>query len=547
MRRREGGGGAGAAAAAAAAPSASAPAAAAAASPPVPDSDQAVAKASAFELYNLQGDSAAAYEIISPASCGGGGAGKAGVGVGTGTLANRYNCMLLSRLQLQDRTGSTGGDAEGDDEVGFTCEEMIREMEDFEDEFQVRDDHHRGTGAGAGPLSARKRKRDMMIRAHNRALALLSSGNATEGAKVIVQSIYGPYLSNMAKPSDPDLASVVSRMGLVLLECMLALSVGRGGGGTVSARHLSESLKGQGGGVAVPTAQEVFDWLDLFDSEKDPQLKFLLNLYRSRVDLAVLDDYGKHSDAKIRSARKELKQAMDVLQHKLRPSFGVTDTQEPETTGSVVSSANSEDGTTSGLLTASQAPYYEQQQQPSGSIVLQKHNRSALSLKGHTEQLKGNTKKSLILCSEALASVNSSDSATLVGASYAGGCGDTAYETVHSNNLAIVYETIGKRHLALHALAKGLRSENSQMRFYRDGTSRPDQTLLVIHNAAICSLQARNYLSAYECMATCVSRSEVFRKRPRCWLRMAEACVGVFSELKSPNNCNKFSAVEIDG
>mmetsp|Transcript_118667 Transcript_118667/g.242577 ORF Transcript_118667/g.242577 Transcript_118667/m.242577 type:complete len:468 (-) Transcript_118667:333-1736(-) len=52
----------------------------------------------------------------------------------------------------------------------------------------------------------------------------------------------------------------------------------------------------------------------------DPQLKFLLSLYESRVnfferttgDLSIRD---KH----MRSARKELKQAMEIFQHKLRP------------------------------------------------------------------------------------------------------------------------------------------------------------------------------------------------------------------------------------
>lgn len=235
--------------------------------------------------------------------------------------------------------------------------------------------------------------------------------------------------------------------------------------------------------------------------------------------MTQVDKSGKHSDPKIRSARKELKQAMDVFQHKLRPSFGAGET------GSVVSSANSEENMST---TASPEQY---QQQPVGSVVLQRHNQSALSLKANSEQLKGNTKKSLILCSEALG-------ATEI---------DAAYEVIHANNLAVVYETIGKRHLALHTLAKALRAKSDDTIFYPDGTARPDQGLLVVYNATICALEARNFVSAYECMAACLVRSDVFRQRPLCWLRLAEACIGVFSDLKKQDTGAKFSAIQVDG
>jgi hypothetical protein len=49
-------------------------------------------------------------------------------------------------------------------------------------------------------------------------------------------------------------------------------------------------------------------------------------------------------------------------------------------------------------------------------------------------------------------------------------------------------------------------------------------------------------------MATCVSRSSTFDQSPKCWLRMAEACLGVYhSHHASPNSLKKFSAVEING
>jgi tetratricopeptide (TPR) repeat protein len=292
-------------------------------------------------------------------------------------------------------------------------------------------------------------------------------------------------------------------MGLLLLESLLGLSIGRNTG-------LDHER------IGCPSAATIIEWLESLDAEQDPHLKFLLALYKSRVDLTKRDGAGIHLDSKVRSARKELKSAMEVFQQKLRPSFGAE-------TGSVVSSANSEENS---MLYS----HEHQQQQLPTSLVLQKCNQSALSLKANLEQLKGNTKKSLILCSEAQSAAKD----------------DGSYDTVHSNNLAVVYETIDKRHLALHALTKSLRANADVSVFHDDGTARPNLTLAVLHNAAICALQAKNYLSAYECMAACVMGSDVFCSRPRCWLRISEACIGRFNELRRLKMA-KFATVEING
>jgi hypothetical protein len=355
------------------------------------------------------------------------------------------------------------------------------------------------------------------------------------------------------KPCD-EIALVAARMAFLLLECVLTMAVGSNGG----LKQITES-------IGVPPVELIVEWLESLpvvnstsggssnsnnttDSQnKDPQLKFLFNLYTSRLALADLDPKnGKHVDSHIRSARKDMKTAMEVFQHKLRPNFGATDTS------SVVSSANSEEnmsmsGNNSSII-RQQDLHQQQQPPPPSSVVLQKLNQSALSLKAHLEQLKGNTKKSLILCSEAL------------GAEDTNANNNSTYEAVHSNNLAVVYETNNKRHLALHALAKSLRAncadinsntsgdekthinDNNNMNeyaeaspttttayssllFHPDGTARPKITLSILHNAAICALRARNYQAAYECFATCVARSERFYDRPVSWLRMAEACV----------------------
>jgi hypothetical protein len=61
-----------------------------------------------------------------------------------------------------------------------------------------------------------------------------------------------------------------------------------------------------------PKTDDVIMWLESLGLEKqgDARFKFLLSLYKGRVDLAVRsENRGLHEDARIRSARKELKTA----------------------------------------------------------------------------------------------------------------------------------------------------------------------------------------------------------------------------------------------
>jgi hypothetical protein len=150
---------------------------------------------------------------------------------------------------------------------------------------------------------------------------------------------------------------------------------------------------------------------------------------------------------------------------------------------------------------------------------------------------------------------------------------DPDYEAIHYNNLAVVYETTDRRHLALHALAKSIRanlrnSNNGDDKqaeqqpkqltmgdiFHTDGTALPDLTTSILHNAALCALRAQNYESAYECLATSIAHSQVFRNHPFSWIRLAESCIGIYSQQQLANRRNqtkgnqKFSAVTgVDG
>jgi tetratricopeptide (TPR) repeat protein len=497
------------------------------------DNDSSVL--SGFDLYSLQGDAAGAHGLFAAAaeleeSDSGTGGGRSGRGSGNAaggskspSFVRRYNQLILSSLVAASSSAASASESQPprlDDDNG-----LVNEMMRMDDEFRSRIS---GSSKNSS-ISPRKKRRNELIMAFNRALLAFATGRREEAegtCEDVLRELVPP--TGNGKPPD-EYAMVSSRIAFLWLECQLARSVG----GATTMPWSGENLST----LQVTTMESVVNWLEAFDSERDPQLKFLLNLYRSRIDLAALDGAGRHDDARIRSARKELKQAMDVFQHRLRPTYGA------DSAGSVVSSANSEENThnsASGTGTAApanaNATPVESQQPAPGSVVLQRHNQSALSLKANSEQLKGNTKKSLILCGEAHAAVATSNSAAADGAGGGGGGDDASYEVLHENNLAIIYETIGKRHLALHALTKALRASASASAggpppaFFPDGTARPDPTLMVLHNAAICALQARNYRMAYRCMAACVARSDVFHGNPRCWLRLAEACVGIFAD-----------------
>lgn len=329
-------------------------------------------------------------------------------------------------------------------------------------------------------LKARKRTRNEWIAAYNRALILLANGDVVKSNQICSEKLHSMVTAK--KKASNEMSMVSTRMAFLFLEGILANSLASNSG----LCDVDGSL----------TASAVIEWLEMQEPESDPQFKFLLALYKSRSDFAERDENGKHLEAKIRSARKELKTAMEVFQHKLRP-----------TNSGEESLASSLEG---GSEVHNISSNSNQQQNPPMSLVLQKQNQAALNLKANVEHLKGNPKKSLILLGEALAAAPE----------------DSFYDAMHANNLALVYETNLKRHLAMHAIAKALRVDLQKPNFQSDGTARPDSSLVTLYNSAMCSLQARKFLSAFECMRTCVKHSSTFSQRPRCWLLMAEACIG---------------------
>jgi hypothetical protein len=544
---------------------------------------------SGFDLYGVQGDAASALERFTDTES-----------ESSPTLAAQYNCLWLSQIV---RSGIQGQESQqinqqqaptADAITSDTLEAFLEKLDHLEQSIlaPVASSTANSSIIGATlSVSQRRRQRNTWILAYNRALAHFAAGNVPACASICAQHLAPLILQYSSKKqkqayeastSFDDVAFVAScRLAMIWLECILAWTVGKNPSSDRNSRW--QSLHKQPSSVAapetgsdnnsLPSIESIMAWLEhvivtsgsgsnssksgikVATDTTEQQLKFLLPVYKSRLALAEFDDTGKRMEACVRLARKDMKTAMEVFQNKLRPAFGGGG-QDASSNASVVSSGNSEDGNS---RHQGAEPHFSPSSSTIHNVVLQKLNQSALSIKAHLEQLKGNTKKSLILCSEAVGATTTAEDAA-------------AYEPLHGNNLAVVYETNNRRYLALHALSKSLRAVQQRTRncmdkvsngndeqasdssdvplaslFHSDGTARPDVTVSILYNTALCSLRARRYTSAYECMAACISQSTMFANRPTSWLRLAEACMGIFADKRqreSQSPIASFSTIE---
>eukprot|EP00804_Cyclotella_cryptica_P018639 CCRYP_011423-RA/>CCRYP_011423-RA protein AED:0.01 eAED:0.01 QI:73/1/1/1/1/1/2/2671/890 len=202
-------------------------------------------------------------------------------------------------------------------------------------------------------------------------------------------------------------------------------------------------------------------------------------------------------------------------------------------------------------------------------------HEAVLYLKANLECLRGNTTKSLKLCSEArLAGRRSrAEQAESIGDDLdkgrsnvvdgpgmeSEGCNSrhsptienrmASYydEAIYYNNLALVHQSASKVHVALHYYSHALdcmvnvsqldrenENQDKMSFFWSDGVARPDITAEVLSNTSVCALQAGDFAKAYICMARCVGISpHLFGQRARCWLRLAESCLGIYANLRN--------------
>ena len=188
-------------------------------------------------------------------------------------------------------------------------------------------------------------------------------------------------------------------------------------------------------------------------------------------------------------------------------------------------------------------------------------HEGVLYLKAELECLRGNTTKSLKLCSEArLAgrrsrggeptptnegnddgkksnSSSEEEKKQEMSSNNEGKMASQYDEAIYYNNLALVHHTAGKFHLALHYYSLALNcisdvfehdvKDGRSHCFWSNGTARPDITPEILSNTSLCAFQAGDFETAHECMESCMSMAPgVYGKRPRCWLRMGQSCIG---------------------
>jgi tetratricopeptide (TPR) repeat protein len=180
-------------------------------------------------------------------------------------------------------------------------------------------------------------------------------------------------------------------------------------------------------------------------------------------------------------------------------------------------------------------------------------HEAVLYLKANLECLRGNTTKSLKLCSEARLAGRRSRGDQDGGKEDETGdeegkddCDKSSVESqmasqydeaIYYNNLGLVHQSTGKVHLALHyysfaldCMSKVFELEGDCSSFvWSDGISRPDITAEILYNTSVCAYQAGEFNKAYQSMARCMSVSpELYETRPRCWLRMGQSCIGEY-------------------
>ena len=498
-------------------------------------------------------------------------------------------------------------------------------------------------------LSPRKRQRNEWILLYNRALILWAHGQ-WESSATVCGTVLHPLLLSVAQksndssssstrraavpstatttttsPSLPlDLAKVAARLAFVWLETMLATHCMTS---TITINNVTRTT----------AAHDLLQWLEgLALWKQDDEFKFLVSLYKGRVDLAAAAQTsmgdangprtasttttaGHDEEVRLRSARKELKTAMEIFQHKLRvmgshppmSSHTTNSTTATETTTTMAASQQHDNVSVNSSVDGSSKDNNNHKSNSSLDVVdnntastgdssshltqestnnrgtmnsgskhtngpllswplLQKLHQSALNLKANLEQLKGNVKKSLILCHEAHLDTTTTTSVVATGKTSNNNNNngkDDYYQDIHANNLALIYQTHHKQYLAWHVLAKTIfvrpklqqQQTPSHVLFGSDGTAAPVQTLSTIWNAALCAMQARKFEASYQCFAICLRQEQKQQTQGDnnntmstlghgrtllLWLRLAEACLGIYHQQQQQQQTSMGDATD---
>ena len=422
------------------------------------------------------------------------------------------------------------------------------------------------TGDGATPTGTLM----ALTSAHNEALAAYASGRCREAAGMLLPSFAIPL--GGARGSNPAERNLHASIAFLLIDCILGL--GRGD-------VLGLPSLGGGGGADVSdtvSVDQILAWIEahmsslsassVYDRRLADELKFRHSVYKSRVLLAKQEGRNDMtSDKSTRMARKELKSAMETYNHRLSggdaasssAAGGTADerSQDGLSAGRDHSVGSDGAGTGVGSGQTGRPPRFvsggPKVAAPDDASLpttyaqrrLDGQSQYALSLKANLEYLKGNPKKALKLTAEARNAGERrrrrSDSAPPASAEASADAVAIAIDdALHLNNLALLHQTNGRHHAALHYYSRalsgleGLPTTDIGLRFEADGTALPSPLPSILRNASLCAFTVQKYATSYECMARAVATDpQGCGRRGRCWLRMAEACIGVHEELKA--------------
>ena len=287
----------------------------------------------------------------------------------------------------------------------------------------------------------------------------------------------------------------------------------------------------------------VIDCHPSLTEESDSELKFRLHCYRARFLFISAERDKTILDVSTKKARKELKNAMEIFNHKLSSKKSNADStcDGGSVQDSVAISVDSGIGNGNGInndrhrlnnnnvtvMIGNGHDINDDNRSPFERKKSDTQYQHALYLKARLEYLKGNTKKSLKLCSEAqnTATRNHGDEMTSI------------HHAIYNSNVAIVHQTSGQYFLAMHYYAHALehieiaRKESNWIKedgtnASGDGTMNQISVKQVLYNAAICAQKCGNYASSCECMLRYLELSDVSATHPFPWLHLAESCIG---------------------
>eukprot|EP00429_Kryptoperidinium_foliaceum_P023204 CAMPEP_0176135170 /NCGR_PEP_ID=MMETSP0120_2-20121206/68562_1 /TAXON_ID=160619 /ORGANISM="Kryptoperidinium foliaceum, Strain CCMP 1326" /LENGTH=429 /DNA_ID=CAMNT_0017470857 /DNA_START=57 /DNA_END=1342 /DNA_ORIENTATION=- len=412
---------------------------------------------SAREIYEITGDAPQALQSLSS----------------TSQLADEYNAKLLEAVASKSSAENST--------------KAWKDLEILEQDLLNQSDKHKAAteqGSKNSNKLKRQRTREECVVTYNRSLLLLGQGQAKKSMNTVWKVLEPIHQQGETKKLPQNLQMVICRMGLLILEGILTLSVGNPQGiaeewtlgdddDNKSSIRLQPFLEWITKAVdQLPTGNSN-DGTTTQQYQEQHSLKFSLSLYTARLEF-MRREKNRMTEANIKSARKELKQAMEIMSNKLKPNAD----------NSSIASGSGTGGVTGSIVNTQDASASSGNNNNNSNIVLNRQTQAALNLKAHTEQLKGNIKKALILCQEAQSSTTG------------GTISEGEDSGWHANNLAMIYASSGKPHLALHSWRKAVQSIDLSSRspssvFESDGTLRLDYDCQILWNAALGSLQAR--------------------------------------------------------